>query len=477
VIFVLALTTLSVVTLAAVALTKGFEKALPVAAFLYVLFPEESKIPVPGLFDLTTQRFMTITLILLCFFLGKRSEASPKKLPLKLGVIALVLWSALAAVNSVVMTISVKAVASQFLDYILIYFLFVRYISSTVTIRKILYGLVAGMTVCSIFGLLEIYGGWTVMSLFPVMLHRFDVASGNLYVDMARGVRAQSTFGHPILLGSAIAMTVPIALYLISTSKSTGRRLLLWTSVALLFTCIYKTGSRGPWLALAISLMMLLACGRTKLRKYLSVIAFLTIAVLIVRPGIWETIANRYLSTFDRDSSEGESYSYRFAVLQMCAREVGRSVPRMIWGYGPESFVHLNITGVFNGRILVYTSCDNSIALLLVETGYIGFLIAVLVLAAALRRTYRGYRKLPSPSNALSMVFFVSIAAFCFMMTNVAIWAWGQENILLWIVIAMAMTYPGLVNHERKSEETAEPAAADSLGEPVPAWGPAIILP
>jgi len=479
VIFVIALTAIAVVTLLVVAFTKGFEQTLPYAAFLYLLFPEESKIPIPGLFDMTTQRFMTITLLVLCLFLGKRNEAAPRKLPLKLGVIAMVLWSTVAALNSVVFTISLKAVLSQFLDYFVIYFLFVRYTSSTDMVRKILFGLVSGMAVCSIFGLLETYAGWTVMSLFPVMLHRFAVASGNLYVDMARGIRAQSTFGHPILLGSAIAMVIPIALYLISLSKSSKQKLFLWFTVALMFACIYKTGSRGPWMASFITLSVLLFCGgRTRLRKYLSVIAFLTIAVLIVRPGVWETLANRYSSTFSKDSSEGESYTYRFAVLQVCAREIGKSVPRMIWGYGPESFVHLGITGDFNGRTLVYTSCDNSIALLMVETGYVGFAIAILILATALRRAYRAYKKLPKPANGLSIVLFTSIAAFAFMMTNVAIWAWGQENILLWIIIALSVSYPGLVAHETKPESEEEPADDRNAAMTYPSWDdPATVTP
>jgi O-antigen ligase len=471
--FVITLTALSVLALIVVALTKGFEQTLPLAAFLYLLFPEESKIAIPGLFDLTTQRFMTIALVILCIFLGRRSEASPRKLPLKWGVVAMVVWWTIAAANSVVLTISLKAVASQFLDYVVIYYFFVRYTSSTDTVRKILFGLVAGMTVCSVFGLIETYAGWTVMSLFPITMHRFAVMSGNLYVDMARGVRAQSTFGHPILLGSAIAMTVPIGLYLISTSKSAVQKFVLWIGVVLMFACIYKTGSRGPWLALAISLVLLLAFGRrTRLRKYLTAIAFLTIAVLVARPGVWDTIASRYASTFQKDSSEGESYSYRFAVLEICAREIGLSVPRMIWGYGPESFVYLGMTGEFNGRTLVYTSCDNSIALLMVETGYVGLLIGFLLLATALRKTYRSYRKLPAPQKGLSMVFFSSIMAFCFMMTNVAIWAWGQENTLLWIVIALAMTYPGLVAHEAKSEDEAKVLVADGEGSAFPAWDP-----
>jgi hypothetical protein len=37
---------------------------------------------------------------------------------------------------------------------------------------------------------------------------------------------------------------------------------------------------------------------------------------------------------------------------------------------------------------------------------------------------------------------------FLFQMTNVAILGWGQQTILLWIVIAMTMTFPAICSPE-----------------------------
>ena len=61
--------TLDVLALASVifmAQKKGLEHALPLAAFLFVIFPEESKIAIPGFFDLTTQRLLVVALLVLC---------------------------------------------------------------------------------------------------------------------------------------------------------------------------------------------------------------------------------------------------------------------------------------------------------------------------------------------------------------------------------------------------------------------------
>ena len=41
---------------------RGLEHALPVAAFILVLVPRDAAIPLPGLFDLTTQRMVLAAL-------------------------------------------------------------------------------------------------------------------------------------------------------------------------------------------------------------------------------------------------------------------------------------------------------------------------------------------------------------------------------------------------------------------------------
>ena len=360
----------------------------------------------------------------------------------------LALWWILSAANSVVFTVSIKYVLSQILDLFMIYYIYARYVTSTKTVRRIVAGLVAGVIVCCVFGVLEVYAQWTVVSLFPEMMHRSG-SSGRVYVDMARGVRAQSTFGHPILFGSALAMAIPMALYLASSTRRSVQKFFIWGGLLLMFVCIYKTASRGPWLALVLSLGVLLSSSKARVRKYLMVVCVLAAIVLVARPGVWQTVRSDYLSTMDKQSSQGESYQYRFALYNLAARELGKSMPRAIWGYGPESFFFLGIVGTFNGRTLAYESCDSSMAALLIETGYVGFTIAMLLLYKALRLTYRAYRTLPAPDNAICMIFLVNIATFCFMMTNVAIFGWGQENIMFWIVVALAMIYPYVVKVER----------------------------
>lgn len=426
---------------------KGFRYILPLAAFLLISFPEESKVSIGGLFDVTTQRVVILTLLVLSILSKKQGNVGPRQLPMKSAIIAMTLWWMLSSANSIVFTDSLKALLSLVLDYLVVYVIFARYVPDVDTVLRILFGTAAGVIVCSLFGTLEAYAQWSVVSLFPAEIHRFGT-SGSLYIDEARGLRVQSTFGHPILFGSALAMAIPITLHLISVAKKRGEKIFLWTGILLMFTCIFKTSSRGPWMALAFSLMLLLIFGQRKVRRYIAVICLLAISVLVVRPGVGETIWNDYVSTMDEHSYQGESYQYRYQLYSLVVQKLDESFDRALWGYGPQSFPYLHLTGELNGRTMTFASCDSSFAALLVETGYIGLLIVASLLAFVLFSTFRISRKLRPPGSQLCILFVANLAAFCFEMTNVAIFGWGQQTILLWVVMALATTYPRLAKAE-----------------------------
>jgi len=426
-----------------IVLSKGFEATLPLAAFLMMLFPFESQINLPGLFVLTTQRLIVVALfILYLVYGGARGEGGrKKKLPLKYLLLLLMVWMLISAANSVVFTVSLKTVLSQLFDFFVLYYIFAKSVSKVETINKILYAFVMAMFVCSIFGALETYRGWSVNSLFPQAFHRFASLGG----ESDRGIRAQSTFAHAILFGGALAMAIPMALYLVTLAKTRAGKALLWSATLLMFLNIYKSGSRGPWLALILSLGLLFIFAKGSVRKYLTVISLLTITVLIVRPGVWETIGNLYMQTQDPDTEQGQSYQWRYALYRVAIEHLDGDLGRALWGYGPESFSYLGWQGEFQGMTVKYESCDSSVAALMIETGYVGFLIVAALLLKVAISAFRSFRRIPAPANLLSLVLFVNICAFCFLMTNVLIFGWGQQSYMLWVLLALATIYPRFV--------------------------------
>ena len=49
-----------------------------------------------------------------------------------------------------------------------------------------------------------------------------------------------------------------------------------------MFWAIYKTSSRGPWIATGISCVLLFFLVRNRVRRYLTVIALLMVTVLVL---------------------------------------------------------------------------------------------------------------------------------------------------------------------------------------------------
>ena len=431
---------------------RGVENALPTAAFFLILLPEEAKVPIAGLFDITSQRFVTLVLLGLVLTQKKAAGRSYLPMPIQGTVIAISLWWALSASASVALTESLKALLALLLDYLTIYYIFATNISSLQTIRRVLVGSVAGLFVSSVFGVIEAYGGWSVVSLFPTEIHRFG-ASGGLYLDDARGIRIQSTFGHPILFGSALALGIPITLYLLSNVKKKTERLWLWSGLLLMFVCIFKTSSRGPWLALGSSLMLFLVFGSKQLKKYVAVIVLLAITAVIVRPGVGQTLLDDYLSTVDDHSSQGQSYQYRYALYELVMQKLALDPARMVWGYGQQSFPYLHLSGTIDGRGMEFVSCDSSIAALLVETGYAGLLLMGSFLLYVLFIAGWTYKSLKQPYDQLPLLFFANLSAFYFEMTNVAILGWGQQTIMLWMTMALTLIYPRLVSQQQASKQ------------------------
>lgn len=424
-------------------LTKGFEKTLPVFAFCAILIPSNSTIPIPGLFGLTTQRLAVIALIALYIAFGRNRPAakSGETTPLLYLLLIHVLWCIISTINSINPMISLKQLFSAVFEYYVVYYIFFRTISSVETIKSVTRAMVYALAATTLFGSVEAYTGWSVLSWFPVSLDRF---AGGL--DLERGIRVTTTFPHPILYGGAIAVVLPLALYVIATSESKIRKVVLWLFVMLMFLCLYKTASRGPWVAAMIGVALMVLLTARTVRKYVLVIAVLCAIVLVARPGIRDTIMGYYDATYNPDTPMGSSYEYRYALLNVSTHALAKNVGRSLWGYGMESFYYLKLSGPFMGTPdHLFESCDSAWIQAMVETGYVGFVIFVLILGNALFLAARGVRRLQVPDKYLQWIFLCNLLQCYFMMLSVALYGWGQNGYMLWIIIAMSLCYENVL--------------------------------
>lgn len=428
---------IAVIGLFKIARSSGVEAALPFATFMIVLVPIESSISL-GLFELTTQRLIIAVLVVLYLCWG-RHETWPREglpLPLKVLILIHVSWCALSTVNSVVPLMSVKKAISVIVEYYALYFIYWRMLSKTETIQKILFAIVCALVICSAFGAFEAYGADNVLSYFPRAGHHFDM---NAETD--REIRVQSTYDHPILFGAALAMGITIALYLISITRRSWKLVFLWVGLMLMFLNIYKTSSRGPWLDVILALLLFLVLSRGGLRKYVLIIGLLSVAAMVIRPGIWATVKGIYDNSFDMNTSTGTSYQYRYALQNAVRSKLLQSPGRAMWGYGLESFYDLQLEADFLGKPHLFLSCDSSWSELMIETGFVGLAIIIMVLVKPLWHAFGDYRRLPRMEKDVSLLLGVNLIVFYFQMYSVGMYSWGQNGYTLWILIAMTFAY------------------------------------
>ena len=87
-----------------------------------------------------------------------------------------------------------------------------------------------------------------------------------------------------------------------------------------------------------------------------------------------------------------------------------------------------------------------------------GFLIIAALLFKPAIMAFQSYRKLPKPDRYFSAVCLSCFASFFFVMVSVAVYGWGQNGYMLWIVDC----HHGFVYRSEKAGAARPPARPGS---------------
>jgi polysaccharide biosynthesis protein PslJ len=328
-----------------------------------------------------------------------------------------------------------------FLSFALVLYLVASSIRRLDEVEFLAKTLVGGGAVVALFAVIEARTGFNVFNHLSRPLP-FLIDEGDVGGFVRVGTDKLRVFGsaqHPIALSAALAMLIPLALYL---ARRYRQRRWLLCALLLIAACAATVSRTGIVMLVVAGLVFLWLRPRQTLRLW-PVLFLAPIAIHFALPGTLGAIKNSFFPAggliAQQQVQPGTGGSGRLADLGPGLNEWKRK-PLLGSGYGTR-VVDSTIVGSPvpegpgldpNVRIL-----DNQWLGTLLETGFVGFIGWLWLLGRAVRRFGREAKRDESERGWLLAAITAGVAAFAFGMFTFDAFAFIQVSFLLFILIAL----------------------------------------
>lgn len=436
-------------------LRQDFIRGLAYAVVILLTFTPLVRIETPGdLPELPLQRLIILSLAVA--WMRHPHRRSLREVPFA-GLMAG--WAGVALI-SLVGAVDLVAGVKRYLEFVFELFVFYFILATTLHSRedalRLLRAAVLALSIVATLAIVERYTGLNMVDRFIGQ----DPESRVL-----RDVRV--TYRHRILLGAGLAMAFPLAAAMTQLATKRLHRLLAWLAFGAMAAGCYFSMSRGPWLALILAALVLIAFGGRALRKPLMVAGVAVVLVLLSHPGVYGTLFNKAADTVDTDSFKGGTFQYRLELYSVAYEGIKRSPWRLCFGNGPAAGLHQSIEWElsYRGKNYNIASWDNDFAYALFQYGFLGLAVTLALYGRVAGRLLVLARQSSGRQRDLFVCLCASALALFFMMSNVHIFA-RQLYYLFWTVAAVGFTIAeAATKPEARSFPRAEIPGEDWLGQ------------
>jgi O-antigen ligase/polysaccharide polymerase Wzy-like membrane protein len=345
--------------------------------------------------------------------------------PMALLVVAIV-GSVLANPKRVqsVSSYSVKQL-SFFASFVLVFYLIVSVVRTQATVDFLVKMLVGGGAIVGFLTIVEArthYNAFNHLTRIVPLLREQPVASVG---QDGRGDRAYASGQHPISLGAALVMLIPLAFYL---ARLTSQRR-WWLAAALLAVGSLATYSRTSVLMLLAVLVVYVMLRPFEVKRLWPALVPALVAIHIMVPGTIGTLKNSFFPSgglvAQQQEGGGTAGSGRLADLGPGLREWSQH-PILGEGFG---------TRVVNGPSANSNILDDQWLGTLLETGAVGVIAWIWLFTAAVRRLGREARRDRSTRGWLAVGLAASISAYAAGMLTYDAFAFIQVTFILFFVL------------------------------------------
>jgi O-Antigen ligase len=333
---------------------------------------------------------------------------------------------------------------SYFLSFLVAYLLVCSTITSLGAVELVVRTLVLGAAVIAGFAIYEARSGYDVFdhlhAWFPFLEPTHAVK-----VTARRGsrLRVRASAQHPIALGAALTMAMPLAAYLASRAGAQRMRLFWGASAVLVVVGALMTVSRTVVLmALAMTVVALLV-RRQVVARYWPAALVLVAAVHLAAPHTLGSLYHSFLShggvVQAQTARSGEVGSGRIADIGPGLRS-WKEAPFFGHGLGTGKTVGSNEPGTIvdpkTGAPIIF---DDQYLNSLVSIGFLGLAGLLWFVWGAVGRLVRGARRLTGATGDLIAACAVACAGFGAGMLTFDAFSFVQCTLIFFLVAALGL--------------------------------------
>ena len=315
-----------------------------------------------------------------------------------------------------------------FLSFVVVFYLVVSVVRSRQVLDLLVKTLVAGGAVVAVLAVVEARAGFTPFTrlheLVPFLTP--DPSFGGA-IGRGGATRAYGPAEHPIALGAALVMLVPLAVYVVRTASARW-----WFAAAALVVGVLSTVSRtGVVMLLVVGLVFLWLRPRETRRLWPALLPVLIVTHFAV-PGTLGSLKQAFLPedglVAEQQGMAGScSSSGRVADLGPTLGEVAEK-PFLGYGFGTRI-----TTGPDSNACIL----DNQWLGTLLEVGALGAIAWLLLFLSVLRRLGRAAKRDDSPLGWLLVAVTAGIAAYAVGMFTFDALGFIQVTFLLFILLGL----------------------------------------
>lgn len=344
----------------------------------------------------------------------------------------------LAVVPDVVKTVSF------FASFLLVYFIIATVVTARSQVEFLVRVIVVLGALVSMSGVVEYWTGYNVFNhiskIIPVLQYQGDLSAAGL--TRSDRLRVYASAQHPIALAAALALILPLSLYLAQTT----RRRVWWIVSFLIGLGALSTLSRTGVVAIFAAGLALLAVRPADTRRLIPILVPALVVVFFALPNALGTFKSAFFPqggiVAEQTALEANNQLYGNGRLADVGPTLRQWRERPIFGQGYGSRI-VEIGPRQNAAIL-----DNQWLAFLLETGALGIFALVWTLGRAVRRLGGIARRDGSDLGLLAGSLAASIVGFAVGIFTFDAFGFIQVTLLFFIILAIGAVVIGLSEDE-----------------------------